>query len=530
MFIAVIIRTWITAKLVTDCHSVNDSKKNLRLITFGVGLIGSGWGLGWVLIAPELNEGLRTLYLYIITGAMFLGMFGYGVHWPTFYAFAIPSMVPPISSVIWPQNLFPWPFALGITTLFVASIKIAKNFSTTFEDSVSQKFRNEQLYSDLVRERDASIAANIAKSTFIASASHDLRQPMHAINLYLNGYDPSDSGEKTRHIMEKIKEGTNTLNSMFNRLLTISRLDSYSMQINPQEFSLNDLVQSVANITLPKAQAKGLNITFDFPKCTIFGDQFVLRQVILNLISNAIQYTSEGNVRVQFGIEQNSLSFSVSDTGCGITPDALDKIFEDFYRADRSRHLHDGLGLGLTIVKRLCDLIGGKITVRSEVDEGSHFEVKTFYPVVSEKKDLPILPPSPLAHPITNSLIGYTIAVIEDDKTVLEGYRFILSEKGARVICLSEVQGEWGDQLLNIEKIHCIVSDYRLRQTTGDAVINSLREHFNEEIPAVIVTADTSPSHIQHFRQLDISILYKPISFVDLLTEISALLNQSAKA
>jgi signal transduction histidine kinase/CheY-like chemotaxis protein len=522
MVVAVTVRTWLAARLSTRVADIQNPQHNLTVITAGVGLIGLGWGLGWFLLAPDLTDGHRMIYLYVTTGAMFLGMFGYGVHWPTFYAFAIPAIVPAISSVLWPNHLFPWPFALGITTLFIAAIKIAKNFAATYEESISQRFRNDQLYRALTQERDASIAANVAKSKFIASASHDLRQPMHAINLYLDAFDPSDMGEKSRRLIDKIKGSVTTVNSMFDSLLGISRLDASTLHVNPQEFSLSSLVQSLADICQPKALDKGLELSFDAPDVQVHGDAFILRQILLNLISNAIQYTSSGSVRVRLDDTPQGLTMRVTDTGCGISPEDQAHIFEEFYRATHSRRLHEGLGLGLTIVQRFCDLMGASIQVTSTLGQGCEFLVQTRCPVSHAQAPFVHADAATQIH-ARKALTGLTIAVIEDDQIITEGYRYILSENGAHVVCPAEDARTWAIQLVGLERIDCILSDYRLTHTTGDVVIQALREHFNQDIPALIVTADTSPSHINHFRQLNVTVLHKPIAFSDVLATIASL-------
>jgi signal transduction histidine kinase/CheY-like chemotaxis protein len=514
MLIATVIRTWTTAKLEYESEKIEDPARNLKVITFGVGLIGLGWGMGWVLLTPDLSIENRMIYLYITTGAMISSMFGYCVHWPTFYSFSLPIMIPALSTVMWPAYVFPWPFAVGLATLFFYVIRISKNFSKTYEDSIRLRFRNERLYRELASERDQSVAANLAKSKFIAVASHDLRQPMHAVNVYLEFLDPQQLPDNERQTVLKIKSSIGTLNAMFDALLNISKLDALVMQADNRTFQLVELVDAIVEIGQARADRKGLSLVVTHPPVAVYGDKLLLQQIVSNLVSNAIQYTEHGRVEVQFSEQDGRLAVTVSDTGCGISESDQSHIFNEFYRADHTRALHDGLGLGLSIVKRLCDLLEAQVTVTSELGQGSRFQVLTQCPTSALSQEPPTWVPTTVARTDTpKSLRGRCIAVMEDDPNIVEAYRLTLSNRGAQVVVLSEAEEELQAQLESIDRLDCILSDYRLKQTTGDVVIQKLRENFNEEIPAVIVTADTSPSHIHFFSQLNIPVLHKPVTF-----------------
>ncbi len=523
MALASLFRAYVAMKLEPDPARIADPLANLHLTTFCVGLIGFGWGLGWVLVAPELDTVNRLIYLYVCTGAMFSSMFGYGVHRPTFLAMCVPIFVPAIASAFWPDYGFPWPFSVGVATLFVSVLGISGRFARTYEDSLRLRLRNETLYQELVAERDASVAANLAKSRFIASASHDLRQPMHAVNFYLESLDVDRLPPDTGLVMGKIRSSVTNLNQMFESLLDVSKLDAFTFHAVREPFDLARLAQSVQEVAEPRAQSRGIAFAVQAPAAWAVGDDKLLRQVLLNLVSNAISYTPAGWVDLVLGEQNGVLVAEVRDTGCGIAPAELGLIFTEFYRVSATRSRHEGLGLGLSIVKRLCDLIGARVDVESTPGQGSTFRVVTRYPVSAQPPMAEALVPAPLAGGGA-SLAGKTVVVVEDDANIAEAYRQALAQRGAQVVVLPETLAAMTQALAELNTLDFIISDFRLANTTGDVVIQHLRETFNRDIPALIVTADTSPSHISYFRELNVPVLHKPVSFHRVIDTMEGLL------
>ena len=520
MFVAVAIRTWLIFELPYEAEKIQNPKRDLKIITYAIGMVGVGWGLGWILMAPDLLMVNRMIYVYMTTAAMISSMFAYSVHRPTFLAFTLPIMIPSLSTVLWSISIFPWPFSVGLASLYIVVLSIAKNFAKIFDNSLRLRFRNERLYQDLAAERDQSVAANVAKSKFIAVASHDLRQPMHAMNVYLELIDHDNLGAADKKSFSKIKRSITTLNAMFDALLNISKLDADVMQVNHRIFRLEALASAIRDLAEVKANDKGLIFNITYPDLTLRGDKLLLQQILNNLVSNAIQYTEHGQVDVRFRSENGVLVIEVSDTGCGIASAEQLDIFQQFYRADKTRTLHDGLGLGLSIVRRLCNLIGADVRVISEEGQGATFIVTTPFPTSSTEEDVYDAPIVQKANDSYRNLQGKCIAVIEDNPILVEAYRQTLSNRGAYVQVLSEDEHELNAQLESIDHIDCILSDFRLGQTTGDIMIQKLRDSYNEEIPAIIVTADTSPSHINLFAQLNIQVLHKPVSFQDVTAAI----------
>lgn len=523
MLVVVVVRTWIVYKLKFKAEEIINPQQNLTLMTFAMGSMGVGWGMGWVLMAPDLLLINRVIYVYMITVALMGSMFAYSVHKATFYAFTLPIMIPSLTTALWAVDIFPWTFSVGMATVYIVVLGISKSFSETFEDSVRLRFRNESLYLELANERDQSVAANVAKSKFIAVASHDLRQPMHAVNVYLDIVNADNFPEQDKLLLTKIKSSVTSLNSMFDSLLNISKLDAHVTPINNRIFGLQELANTLRDLYETRAKNKGLTFKITYVDLNFFGDKLLLQQIVGNLISNAIQYTETGSIEVKLHTQHECLAVEVVDTGCGVDDSEQQQIFGEFYRADRTRSLHDGLGLGLSIVQRLCSLIGAEIHLHSKLGEGSKFVVTTPYIASSSDENFEITEASLKPLQTHRILQGKYIGVIEDNPIIIDAYRQTLASEGAYVYVLSEFASELDAQLESINRIDCILSDYRLSQSTGDVLIQRIRENYNEEIPAIIVTADTSPSHFNLFAKLNAQVLHKPVSFQEVAQAIRKL-------
>ena len=523
MLVAVFVRTWIVFKLEFKAEKIINPQQSLTLMTLALGSMGVGWGMGWVLMAPDLLMINRVIYVYMITAALMGSMFAYSVHKTTFYAFALPIMILSLTTALWSVDIFPWTFSVGMATVYIVVLGISKSFSQTFEDSVRLRFRNERLYQELANERDQSVAANVAKSKFIAVASHDLRQPMHAVNVYLDIVNADNFPEQDKLLLTKIKSSVTSLNSMFDSLLNISKLDAHVTPINNRTFGLQELANTLRDLYETRTKNKGLTFKISCLDLNVCGDKLLLQQIVSNLISNAIQYTETGLIEVKLISQNDRLAVEVIDTGCGVEESEQQHIFGEFYRADRTRSLHDGLGLGLSIVQRLCNLIGADVYLLSKLGEGSQFVVVTPYLASSSDENIEIAAASLKPLHTHRILQGKYIGVIEDNPIIVDAYRQTLASEGAYVYVLSESESELEIQLESINRIDCILSDYRLSQSTGDVLIQKIRENYNEEIPAIIVTADTSPSHVNLFAKLNVQVLHKPVSFQEVAQAIRKL-------
>jgi len=501
--------------------------KKIFNLNLGVFSVTASWGLGWLIVAPILPFNLQCLYLLMSSTAVFVGLYGYSINRSTFLCFALPIFIGQFIASLIPPLMFPWPILLGEFAFSLYAIKMASYFSNSWVKTVSLQIQNQTLNKALELERNTAISANIAKSKFIATASHDLRQPLHAVNIYLDLFEPNKLNQKERINFLQIKKSIQTLNSMFKSLLDLSKLDAGTSDNLNKPFELIELVGFLSNTYTPIATNKSLVLQFEFMNMSINGDKLLLQQLLGNLISNAIQYTATGSILVKITLSNDCLHIKIEDTGCGIEPALQEKIFDEFFRVDSTRNMHDGLGLGLSIVKRLCMLSGADLSISSLPGAGTTFNVQTKYSA-TPLNDEPALKAQGALHANTHPqellLDAKTIAVFEDDHTIFDAYKQALTQNGFAVLSLPENSQDLMHQLANINQIDCILSDYRLETTTGDLIIQQLRDSFSVDIPAIIITADTSPQHIQLFKELNIEVLYKPIGYSEIVEAIRLLL------
>lgn len=523
MAIVVLVRL----QLIRVIKASSDINHKFTLLNIAVGSVTFVWGLGWFIFVIAKDPISYLLYQIICLTILFVGMVGYCVNWKTFCAFIVPLKGLEIIFLVMNYQHIIWPISVGSMVAFYLALKMGFLFSKSWERSFSLRLKNDTLYEQLVVEKNASIAANIAKSEFIATASHDLRQPMQAINIFIEMIDHRQLKEYKSSVFHRIRKSVSVLNKMFNTLLDISKLDSNLKPIETQ-FSLalmaNDLRHSFADL----CQEKGLGLAFTFEDVLIQGDPHLTEQILRNLLSNAIQYTDRGSIQVNFENDQGHLNFSVQDTGCGIPPTDMSLIFNEFYRSDHSRSHHDGLGLGLSIVIRIVKKIGGECAVASEVGKGSKFTIKTPF-LVLKSLESPSTALSLSAKPFTNwvdasirnaankvSKSSLHVGIIENDDSLRDAYLQYFTTAGYQVCEIPHQEDKFNPFLQDIPKLNFILSDFRLGEKDGIFYIQQLREEFNDEIPACIVTADTSPQHLEMFKQHNIHVLHKPIDIQDI--------------
>lgn len=386
----------------------------------------------------------------------------------------------------------------------------------TFADSVRIRAENVDLLAALSEEKKAverALAAeeeaNLAKSRFLAAASHDLRQPLHALSLWTGLLQDTLTNPKAIERGAKIAMSVEVLDKMFSGLLDLSRFDAGSIVPEKRQLSLQHILRGIENDFSGAAQAKGLQLRVASTAAWVYSDSLWLERILRNLLSNAIKYTQHGSVSVACDAGTNTVRVSVRDTGIGIGPDQQQRVFEEYYQIHNpSRNRDQGVGLGLAIVKRACDLLGHTISVRSEPGVGSEFSVvlPACAPETVTMRE-PSLPEEP-----GQELQGLVVVVVEDDAHVAEAMAEMLGEWGC--VPIVSPDADTAIALLSSRGLvpWAIISDYRLRENlTGVDVIDRLRATYGP-LPAVLVSGEVSLPELKVNQNLDYPVVRKPLA------------------
>ncbi|MFT5132557.1 MAG: PAS domain S-box-containing protein [Gammaproteobacteria bacterium] len=362
--------------------------------------------------------------------------------------------------------------------------------------------------------------ANRAKSAFLATASHDLRQPLQTLNLLNAALLRIVPDEDTLKIIENQQVSLDVMSDLLNSLLDISKLESGTIIPDITDCFVQSIFDRLRGEFESQAQAKGLRFVVKECKEVIHTDPVLLSQLIQNLIANAIRYTKEGMIQLRCVDDKTFIGIEVLDTGIGIPATDMEIIFEEFYQVNQKTGTrNEGLGLGLTIVRRLVDLLKLSLECESTPGKGSSFRLTI---PRGEKKNVRRI--TPTKAPLLNA-VGARIMLVDDAISVLDATRILLEIEGYVVTGASTIE-EVITQLTNNDELpDLIISDYHLQQgETGFQVINTIRKHANKEIPAILITGDTSSMMAEVNESLkNCEVMSKPMNTDDMLALISRL-------
>ncbi len=370
--------------------------------------------------------------------------------------------------------------------------------------------------------------ANQAKSNFLANMSHEIRTPMNAIIGLDEMILRETENRKVRRFALDIRSAGNTLLSIINDILDLSKIESGRMELVPVKYDFSSVLNDVVNMTMKKAQEKGLSYDLDIDPgipSVLYGDEIRIRQIILNITNNAIKYTEEGGIRLAIAYDRSEsrLTCSVKDTGMGIKEEDLEKLFSSFQRLDETRNRNiEGTGLGLNITKQLAELMGGSIRVKSAYGKGSEFIVEVQQETVD---DTPIGDyREHLAKAMENNeeysaqlaAPDAKILIVDDNEMNLEVITELLGETGIKVT--TAVSGQGCIDALKENTFDLLLLDQMMPKMSGTQTLAVIKEeHLADGIPVIVLTADAIVGAKDNYIKAGFTdYLSKPIMYTEL--------------
>jgi two-component system, sensor histidine kinase len=418
------------------------------------------------------------------------------------------TVMPLIARMVWEQDPTYYTAAVVMAAVFFFTVFYGRNFGDAVFESVKNNYENEVLVDQLMVEKrlaeDARREAENAtrsKTQFFAAASHDLRQPLQAIGIYVSLLKKRATGP-LEPLVNNMSTAVESLSKLVEELLEISRLDSGSIQPKVDQVSLDEMFSLLEQEFTPLAASKGLSLRVRRSGHAADSDPMLLQRVIRNLLANAIRYTQRGGVLLAARARGGLISVEVWDTGPGIRQAEVDRIFEEFYRGESSKAENSGtgFGLGLSIVKRICGLLGHPLVVTTRPGTGTVFRVEVPLSVapLRPKRSTP-----ETMDIVLRSLEGHTFVLLEDNAEILNSLTRLVRSWGAEVIPSTGFNAQLIKEISLHNRIDGVLADHNLgpHSISGVEAVVRIRELVGSPVPVVMLTAVQAVEVVADFQR-----------------------------
>lgn len=389
---------------------------------------------------------------------------------------------------------------------------------------IKQSNKTQERLTQVVSELRSGKLESKAKDSFLAAASHDLRQPLHALGLFLGALEKHVQ-PAGRSIMEKAQQSSTALTRLLSSLLDLSRLDAGVVKVIEKDFVIANLITTLEQEFQVTAQACNMKLKFSSTQDIVRTDRILLDRVLRNLIENSLTHSKGSVLTLSCTKVNNKLVVKISDNGRGIPQNKQHDIFSEYYQiGNPERDRSKGLGIGLSIVKRLSELLDLQLAFESQQNAGC-----TFYLYIPQGTPLSVTKTDlPKKHLDNLSNKDTLIAFIEDELEIREGMEIMLSNQGYDIITADSASALIttmdNEQLIP----DLLITDYRLRKNqTGTDAIKHVNDYLDNKIPAIIITGDTSPKRVKEATLSGFTLLHKPVEPIELIASINRLMSES---
>ena len=512
-----------------------DARRAAMIWTSGVVVSGILWGSTALLFFTPENPVFQAVLTVLVFGITASAIPLIGSYIPSFYVFVFPALTPFIARNALLHDVPHFVISVTEAVVMLGFASFARNYNRMLIESLRNRYEKQALADrlahqnvDLEQARVAAERANRSKTQFFAAASHDLRQPLHALGLFAGALTEKARDPEVSGVVSSINASVHALDELFNELLDISKIDSGVIKPGVTSFALSGIFERLRAGFAAEAAEKNLRLTMAGGDCVVDSDAVLLERILRNLVSNAVRYTPAGEVAITATPGSHGVRIEVRDTGIGIRTEDQQRIFEEFVQlGNPARTSKKGLGLGLAIVQRLCSLLGTTIHLESAAGGGSAF---SFTLAPGQQQAAPSHAASAPEAARAN-LAGKLVVVIDDESAIVEGMRVLLAGWGADVLGSAT-----GDDV--VSAVHAdgrvpalMIVDHRLGNgANGIAVAQRIRRELDPEIPVLLITGSITPALCDEARAAGLGFLLKPVTADKLRDHLGSVLAPPAPA
>lgn len=506
-------------------RSISARVDRYRLLSFAIGSLASGllWGsVAFWLVDP--GDPYYTAMIVLMLAGMTAGAVpSLSTHAAVYACYAIPTMLPITLVLVLGEGVVIPGAGIFMALFLLVNLGYSLTLHRSYGETIRRRHENARLVERLREQMRIASEANVAKSKFLAAASHDLRQPLYALGLFLDALEPTLTEAQQQRLMGRARQSMEALQQLFNALLDISRLDAGAMEVHRAPVDLDVLLHELHAEFEPQARDKGLALRLQGQEVWVLSDEVLLRRMLRNLLSNAVRYTDQGSVSLRVSEAPGGISVAICDTGVGIDPYDQERIFQEFQQLDNpARDRRKGLGLGLAIVRRLAALLDHRLALDSTPGSGSCFTVTM--PKAEPVSEISDLIDADSCHA---DWCG-RVLLVDDEPEVLEAVAMTLEGWEMTVKTAPDI-GEALALVADGFRPELLITDYRLAGgTVGLELVDTLRAELGEGLGVLLITGDTAPDELAKVHARGIPVLSKPVGAGELRRAINREMDRQA--
>lgn len=489
---------------------VDDTDRWARWAIAGSAASGCIWGLGTWLVFPAGHIEYQLFFMFLIASMGSLSAIASASYLPAFYAYTFPTIVPIAVALVFQDALMLR--ILGLISLGYLPVisTFAHNLGRSVIESFRLRFENLDLLREVTLRKEQVEEASREKSMFLAAASHDLRQPLHALALQTHLLQSAVLPPPQQRVVADMRNSIQAMTGLFDALLDMSRLDAGVIPVRPAPLTLADVFARLETEFGQAARERGLRLRWRGADATVHTDGHLLASLLGNLVSNAIRYTERGGVLVAARRRKGQVRIEVWDSGVGISGDQQRAVFKPFFQIGNvERDRSKGLGLGLAIVERLARLLATPLELASVPGRGTRFSVTLPSAVLPAPSPAVTVVP---ASPGQGQLAGATVVLVDNEVEIRAAMDALLASWQCEVVTASGVEDALVRAAAMSRAPDLLVCDYRLgADANGLEVIERIRDEFNQPVPALVITGDTGADVLHAVEAARCAILHKPV-------------------